>query len=72
MGQLIKDASRARVVIGGSICIGELLMWKNSDPVCFFFDNELGQGMVEGFPNVRSFVDWVEARMGSGHNIHFA
>lgn len=66
--QEIANAARARVVIGGDVCVGELLMW-NSEPVCFLFDNELGERTFAGFPNVRLFVDWLEKRLGAGHNI---
>jgi hypothetical protein len=67
----VANAARAKVVIGGEVCIGELLMW-DSKPVCFLFDNELGERAVMGFPEMRSFVGWLEKRLGAGHNIRIA
>ena len=71
IGKLIKSAARAKIVIGGSICVGELLMW-NSDPVCFLFENEQGERAMESFADTRAFVKWLEGHLGAGHNIRFA
>jgi hypothetical protein len=70
VNQYVAKAERVRVVLGSAITIGELLMWENTDSLCFLYENELGQRTLESFPDTQAFIQWMDGRIGGGHNIH--
>ena len=70
MQQLVAEAHRVKVVLGHSICIGELMMWKDSEPLCFLYENEFGQRTVDSFPDMQRFVQWLERTVQQGHNVY--
>ena len=70
VNQYVAKATRARVVLNHTITIGELLMWENTESVCFLYEDELGQRMMQSFADTRVFVRWLEKAIKAGHNIH--
>ncbi|MDB6010589.1 MAG: hypothetical protein JWL65_2839 [Gammaproteobacteria bacterium] len=46
-------------------------MWDHTEFVCFLYDNALGERTIEGFPDLKAFLHWLEGRLAGGHNVRF-
>jgi hypothetical protein len=69
--KLLREATHIRIVLDQALCVGELLVWGNTEFVCFLYDNALGARTIEGFPDLKAFLDWLERRLAGGHNVRF-
>jgi hypothetical protein len=69
--KLLREATHIRIVLDHALCVGEVLAWDHTEFVCFLYDNALGAWTIEGFPDLKTFLHWLEGRLAAGHNVRF-